>query len=72
MYTQEIVFIWVIHMYMNIQIFNISLRKKRTTIFLVAIIEGIFVKMGNVKKDGHTGGVREMSICRIATATVNI
>ena len=49
-------------------------RKKRTTIFFCLQSLRVFLlfKMGNVKKDGHRGGVREMSICRIATATVNI
>ena len=49
-------------------------RKKRTTIFFCLQSLRVFLlfKMGNVKKDGHRGGVKEMSICRIATATVNI
>ena len=38
----------------------------------ICIFKKLLFKMGNVKKDGHTGGVREMSICNIATATVNI
>ena len=49
-------------------------RKKRTTIFFCLQSLRVFLlfKIGNVKKDGHRGGVREMSICRIATASVNI
>ena len=73
MYIQEIVCIWVMHIWI-FKGFNINLRKKRTTVFFCLQSLRVFLlfKMGNVKKDGHTGGVREMSICRIATATVNI
>ena len=76
MYTQEIFCIWVIQ-YIHIWIFKdliLVKRKKRTTIFFCLQSLRVFLlfKIGNVKKDGHRGGVREMSICRIATATVNI
>ena len=73
MYTQEIVCIWVLHIWIFKDLKSIWERRGQQFLCLQSLRVFLLFKVGNVKKDGHTGGVREMSICRDATTiTVNI
>ena len=72
MYTQEIVCIWVLHIWIFKDLKSIWERRGQQFLCLQSLRVFLLFKVGNVKKDGHTGEVRELSICRDATTTLNI